>query len=183
MGSGRGQTRRAKAQVAQQVRSKADQVTFKQHVWVDFVAESGLTKMKLLQYYGALKSYLELNPNAGKISVEEMNKLHLATTAELFADAVAVGALDLPSPYTTEDFVFEMVPGIQSFDDDGVEASLKGKPELRAGVASAYLLRQDVPLASNGATFFLRQIGAAAQSLILQDLATSAISKSWPLRP
>ena len=62
--------------------------------WDEFVNNCGLVNKKLYDYY--------LGKNINNRTVNADEKL----ITELFADAVEVGALILPPPHTTQDFIF-----------------------------------------------------------------------------
>src|ERR1035437_2941399 len=95
MGSGKGKTRRlrtARPQAVTETVAEKDKIMFQQEKWDEFIKDGGIWDEKFYDYY------LEQPP-------EQFNdKDYEQLMAELFADAVAVGALPLPEPYTCEDF-------------------------------------------------------------------------------
>ena len=82
--------------------------------WDEFVRSNGLEEVKVYHYY--------LGSTPDEITEEVYEKL----LSNLFADAAAVGALTLPSPYRPEDFEL-------SFPATSVAAEirLKGDPERK----------------------------------------------------
>src|ERR1017187_6209721 len=106
MGSGRGKNRRAAALIV----TRQDQVLFGQGLlknpvvydpaaWQDFVRESELGSVPIAEYY--------LGRNAQHYTGPEHEKV----MDELFADAVAVGAITLPPSYKAQSFTFAVAGG------------------------------------------------------------------------
>ena len=99
MGSGKGQARRTRTSA---VVVPSTGVSYDWKKWKEFVQSSGMNTVSLYRYYLGknLSSYMESD--------------HEKVIKELFSDVVAVGALTLPGPYLSEDFVFRMAPGASS---------------------------------------------------------------------
>src|ERR1035437_4932500 len=83
--------------------------------WTRFVNSSGLEKINLHEYY--------LGEELLQITNDDYAKL----LTELFADAVAVGAIVLPRLYKAEDFLFEVSPDPHTFQQKA-ELSLRSAP-------------------------------------------------------
>src|ERR1039458_5086384 len=96
MGSGAGKTRRTRASSSPfWEKSKRKAVpAFHEDRWEAFVNDGKLSNISLWKYYLGNKSEW----------VKRYSYENLAT--ELFADAVAVGAITLPDPYEANDFQF-----------------------------------------------------------------------------
>src|ERR1022692_4821597 len=91
MGSGKGQARRAKAQVTLRVKDVVDQ-----EAWRTFVTSQKLKTETLAQYY------LGWQPQGQRLRRNELEKI----ISELFQDLVVVGAIVLPSGATADDYDF-----------------------------------------------------------------------------
>ena len=96
MGAGKGQTRRAQTTTTP---TKIGKVLCHMDKWEKFVEEGGLKNMNLYQYY--------LNETPFDPTAEE--EARVAT--ELLADAVSIGAIVLPTPFTPENFTFHLDSG------------------------------------------------------------------------
>ena len=94
MGSGKGQTRRARTSTpAPQPLPVAGELKQK---WAEFISDSELQMVSLYQYY--------LRKSSRKILYVDYERV----VSELFQDAVAVGAIVLPSAHSVEDFEFKL---------------------------------------------------------------------------
>ena len=100
MGSGRGKTRRsqtARPQLGVQTSTPpGERVIQDWKKWVEFVKNDGLGEVNVYEYYLGREPWQATHLQSAKVA------------AELFADAVALGAVVLPSPYKAEDFIFQM---------------------------------------------------------------------------
>src|ERR1035437_4813039 len=104
MGSGRGQMRRTQVSIATAHGQKAF-IEASRRRWAEFVLASGLSEVKLHQYYLGRGFVASADPR--KI-VEDALKL----VAELFADMVAVGVVSLPSSQEVDDFQLMVYQGL-----------------------------------------------------------------------
>src|ERR1039458_345963 len=101
MGSGKGKARRAQVASAAgraYVAREGQEVKWDVNQWNEFVAGESMKNVMVDEYYlskGAMKSTLE---NYGVVF------------SELFADAVAVGAIVLPDGISVDDFRFVVSP-------------------------------------------------------------------------
>ena len=90
--------------------------------WEDFVERGGMEKTRFFKYYlgdsFSIRSWRDWK-------VEDWEKAF----AGLFADAVTIGAIGLPSPYTADDFQFKMEEG-----GGALYISLKNDPEMKGTV-------------------------------------------------
>ena len=146
MGAGRGKTRRAKTLAATRV---SPQAIFENVKWHEFLEEGGLTKQKIHQYYLGGKA-----PNDN----DEARMRELVT--EIFNDAVAVGAITLPKPYTAADFVFAKAAG-------RARIILASEPKKEEKIACGYsYLRQNSGLGSGNVSSFLKFVTDALNKLI-----------------
>ena len=93
MGSGKGKTRRARIVVA---RAQPAPLVFDRGIWDNFVETSGVKTTKLLYYY------------LGRDPAAWTNEGYLRATLDMFADAVSVGAIALPSGCSVDDFEFSI---------------------------------------------------------------------------
>jgi hypothetical protein len=109
-------------------------VSYSRVIWAEFMKLSGLRKVNLHEYYLGSPS-----PDA---STAEYQKI----ITELFEDAVAVGALILPPPYKTKDFLFQVGPSRNpTLADIGVmqvEAVLSSYPQVAQNVVLATHLNE-----------------------------------------
>ena len=95
MGSGRGVTKRVRVSSAQIISPVA---VYNYEKWAEFLEKSGLRNVKACKYY------LGRDEHWTAYSEEEHSRL----ITDLFADAVTVGALELPDPYVAHDFKFRV---------------------------------------------------------------------------
>ena len=93
MGSGRGKARRA-----QRTRPEISHVAMDTDIWDKFVAEHGLTSVKVTDYYG-----LSAPDISDELLCEEYEKKFVKN---LFYDLVEMGAVQLPDSVGVEDFNF-----------------------------------------------------------------------------
>lgn len=96
MGSGSGKVRRARATSV----GNGTAVLCDKQKWEEFVSSQGLEQLTLQEYY------LGDSGLSGKSqhTTERYKKIHI----ELFKDAVTVGAINIPNPYTVDDFKFKV---------------------------------------------------------------------------
>src|ERR1035437_3437467 len=155
MGSGKGQARRT--QVVYQTQP-ALTVPCDQDKWLKFVQESGLTGVKVYKYYlgeKAKKTYTDAE--------------HGKVLAELFADAVAVGAVALPKPSTLADFEFLVDSSSQN---PRMNIRLKRKPDLFSTWADpAFFLAPSNTMDHENTPYSLTQIARAIESLLKEEQA------------
>src|ERR1035437_7287284 len=114
MGAGKGKTRRAQA--AATAEAKND-VTVKRKEWEGFTNKTSVERLSLDDYYlsGANKEWTD----------EEWAEV----VTNFFADAVAVGAVVLPTTYEAEDFEFKSLPPKQFQTSRRIGINLKAEPE------------------------------------------------------
>lgn len=103
MGSGKGKARRVQVSSSATIGTAAG-VGRHYDLWDEFVEGSGLADVRLDQYYLG-KEMTDIR--SSKKNEEELTKLY----TELFADAVSMGVITLPSPYQVEDFKFAIYAG------------------------------------------------------------------------
>ena len=96
MGAGKGKARRGQVTVS----SGEAIFAMDMNKWQDFVSGSGLEGVTLREYYVE-----DFTVNALGISPGAYTKI----IAEIFADAVAIGAIVLPKPYKADDFEFRHI--------------------------------------------------------------------------
>ena len=100
MGSGKGRSRRVLVSQPGTAKASQKKTSFQGEVWGRFLHDSKITHYNLYKYYGLpMENRLRQTP-----TVEDYEKVF----TELFADAVAIGVITLPSPWTLEDFRFKM---------------------------------------------------------------------------
>ena len=87
-----------------------------------------LRDVSIYQYY--LGKTVEIV--AGLVITKFTDKEYEKAVADLFADAVQVGALSLPEPYKAEDFRFVMAVGSSMAWDGSMDIIFKSKPELKS---------------------------------------------------
>ena len=125
MGSGKGKTRRTSGlqpgsritSGAPQLRAQTQKTTWSPppyiyedsfDKWTEFVHDSGLEGTNYFKYY--LGDDYSVN-NSATWTVPNMEKAF----NELFEDAVAIGAIELPQSYVAEDFLIKMnLPGMNA---------------------------------------------------------------------
>src|ERR1039458_209133 len=102
MGSGKGRTRRVRAATAS-AGNKTKIVRFRVTPWDEFLKSTGVGLIEISQYYlnKTLQGQKWNRPNLTDVECEQI-------LTGLFADAVAVGALAVPRPYSIDDFRFEV---------------------------------------------------------------------------
>ena len=131
MGAGKGKTKRAQAPTTKRAPapsakspSRAHEVKLDLDKWREFAISTGITHENLHRYY------LEEDYVQGLQQPENYEKV----MTELFADLIEIGALTLPEPFTTEDFVFETDTTAPNNSFDGrqpMKVTLDGHPELQ----------------------------------------------------
>ena len=117
--------------------------------WAEFINGSGLGRMSLHQYY--------LNPVHLQLTDYDFEEL----SQNLFADAVAVGAIVIPQPYAADDFEFFCE---QTNYGRGLNICLQGGRETQLFHLS--YLRQNGKLTSTYLATLLAYIGLGAEELI-----------------
>ena len=96
MGSGKGKNKRAKAAHAPIAQNTPQgDIVFDELKWDEFV-QSNLKGKNIYKYY------------LGTLPITVTDYEHEQVMTELFEDAVAVGALPLPSPYQAKDFAIRI---------------------------------------------------------------------------
>ena len=163
MGSGQGRTRRSRAATARlnapAASSPSDVPTrgavFNRQKWQVFLRESDLEGMSLHKYY--------LGKKDSHVPDYQLEKV----VTELFADAVEVGAIILPSPYKPADFEFK-VKASDGFglDSSRIDVSLLGKPHIFSTVAPTTYLGSVYSLSDGIVADSLGFIFAAIRKLI-----------------
>ena len=150
MGSGKGRTRRAQA-VATPL--NPDMSAFSEKSWDEFVASTGIKTTKLFRYY--------LGDDVALPSDSQYEKL----VDEMFADMVSVGAIVLPRPYESRDFVFKMEK--PSYYKQMV-VRLKSKPEQDAQIVfnPTYSLNKNITMAGYGTSDAVRRVYRAIVALL-----------------
>ena len=149
MGSGKGKSRRASASAPSA--AVADQrVVWDEDKWNSFVRNTGLDYdgvngmpgdgVKLEHYY--LGEREEGVSERGEDIVADFVRMY----AELFADAIAVGAISLPVPYKAEDFEFKASP--HPPDDPNIAVVLKTQPQFEQVIDDESGLSGGDPLSS-----------------------------------
>ena len=74
-------------------------VAWHQRTWEEFVGSLGVKRVDLYDYY------------LGKTAREYSDAEHAQVIAEIFTDAILVGALTMPQHYSAEDFSFHVKSG------------------------------------------------------------------------
>ena len=163
MGAGKGKTRRAQVLFPPGTARSAD---FNAAKWDAFVADNKLGRAKLHEYY------------FGQLPPFTSPRAFMDAVTEVFTDAVAVGAIVLPSPYEPEDFQFEIKtyydevdPDDQGYDGPQGYTSMyiawKLKPELEADIGSGYYnFSRDATMADKEIGKLLRQVAATVEELV-----------------
>ena len=130
MGSGKGKTRRAKANtaVANSATTNTPYVKENPQKWVEFVKTTGVQDIKLFQYYLSKNGDVDTDADYEKIMTEA------------FADMITAEAITLPNQYTTEDFIFEVGSSKNIGNYKNIGIALKTKPEL----VPIFLIRHDI---------------------------------------
>src|ERR1017187_7003246 len=145
MGSGKGKMRRVGSaccnledQPVIATSEVAGVVTEKWAQWQQFTWGSSSADVSLHEYY--------LGHAPEDITDEEYEKL----LAELFADAVVVGAIALPDPYKPADFSFRIINSKIGFSKIvDAEITLKNNPEVRGVFRNVnQCLERNYPLVS-----------------------------------
>ena len=152
MGSGKGKTRRVGAAA-----TRADLVVFEQSLWQDFVSDSGLGDTPLAQYY--------LGRNVRRYKGSEFERV----LNELFADAVAVGAITLPPSYRAEYFIFA-VEEKDKFPKDECDYYTTVLSRNGAKVPKqlrTYLGNLNIPLGSELVDVVLKEMASSAVRLLV----------------
>src|ERR1035437_9527614 len=120
MGSGKGKVRRSQAGIKAAPPS-LQKTWCDASKWVEFIEDNGLEDGLLYEYY--------LGANAAKCSGDAATA---KVFSELFADAVTVGAINLPEPYVAADFEFQISSGApHGWVNRAAKVVLKGEPGLR----------------------------------------------------
>ena len=156
MGTGRGKTRRASG-LQPQLKTQGNiytdgppTVIFQREKWLEFLRSTGVQSVKLQQYY--------LGRTAKDLQSADYEKI----VTELFADAVASGALTLPAPHKAEDFKFQ-VTGIYPWNMTATLASLGSQGETLPFNAE-YQLGRNVAMAR--AAYTLKRISFLTSYLV-----------------
>ena len=161
MGSGKGRSRRSRSDKARGTQAPVLQGSLDWQKWSDFVNSSGLKNVSLYKYY------------IGKESEQCSDAEHEEMLSELITDAVTVGAVQLPSPYVPEDFVFKL-EGTGSMGFRQARIMLRSQPKLILagnGLQYYYVKRCRTLLHSN-TNFVLGRIINGIDSLATAAKAT-----------
>ena len=130
MGSGRGKTRRAKTGIfpSSTTKSGFPTATYEPAKLEEFLRRSAVADVNTYEYYlGPERAYAPVNER------QRPDVDHEKVLAEVFADAVEVGAIVLPDSYATEDFSFRMVDDVNdNVYDRQFDVVLKDRPEHEA---------------------------------------------------
>ena len=158
MGSGRGQSRRAQAVQALFI----PEAIWAEEKWSEFLKSSGLERTKIFSYYSEDRWKKMLSEG-------EREKL----TAELFKDAVAVGAIILSADYEVDDFEFK-VKSEKGAYNPAIDVFLKKRPDLdRRGVVNVhYSFINSDTLSHSEVRWALAQIASAVTSVMCADVGT-----------
>ena len=128
MGAGKGKSRRAQSNLSTENETGVSVVS-QPKKWEEFVYDGGLQDVCLYDYYHGAGSRNQCSPAEYKMIV-----------GELFADAVAVGALSLPNPWKADDFEFEVKDGIRTdytgFPHRTIKMFRKARPGLKVVMGS-----------------------------------------------
>ena len=148
MGAGQGRSRRVQTSPASTAVKKQLPVTFDGKKWAAFVTKNGLSNVSVTKYY------LKVPPRSP--GVPEREKVML----ELFADAVQLGAITIPSSYIWKDFEFKRVNNLK------VEAVLRHRPKFRVEFrfSMPYLTAPMTTMART--TYSLRQLAKGVDALL-----------------
>ena len=153
--------------------TKIKPAAFYRRKWEEFVADNSLADVLLCDYYlgGSLP--------AGQRGWASHEKL----LAELFKDAMAVGAVVLPSPYMADDFGFEIrVAKRCTVMSQPIYTTLKTAPHLGAHnngkleqhSSSQYYLAKRCTMSESNIPMMLQNMVEAAYELIVQEEAASS---------
>ena len=179
MGSGKGKVRMA--QGATQVvtgdvarRRKEDVLQVGEDIlvdvvaWKQFVENSDLERTRLYQYYlGEL----------GKSPQDDLGYARILN--DFFADAVTIGAVVLPSPYTAGDFVLAAKDVGRNSRKRAVEMSFKGDPALTEKFFYlSHYVKRDRVMGDQSTSAMLYYMGDAAAKLIDRSKKRGL---SWPV--
>lgn len=160
MGSGKGKARRTRTTT--QANTSAPGATRDRSKWEQFLKNGGVQNTKMVKYYPCEKVIHE--------GVPELDWVHIVT--ELFQDAVAVGAISLPEPYSSGDFEFSVVQGPYAYNHriqvGFVEASV---PPTRAAPPVPvfnpfYNFAESTPLSSEATNRAIDQITGGITQLL-----------------
>ena|ERR1039458_2632387 len=150
MGSGKGKSKRvgasrpvfgtqsaaalSPARILSNKSGAVQDVVLSRNAWARFVKHSGLKNVGLHEYYFG-----------GKQSSGLVDAQYIKVVGDLFADAVSVGAIVLPSPYEPDDFMITVSDYMGQLD---AVFCLKSSPAVKGSavvidryVGSDYLLR------------------------------------------
>src|ERR1039458_1241714 len=105
MGAGKGKNKRTQTKTTHKTTNTQPHhtVNYNAQKWTDFTTTVKIEKTTLDQYYtgGSMDGQSWLDDTIAHPGYEKIYN-------ELFADAVTVGAITLPNPYTVQDFHFEL---------------------------------------------------------------------------
>src|ERR1039458_10376774 len=96
MGSGKGKSRRVQTSLPAGAQV-SEHMTFTEGKWNEFIDANDLMGVMMHDYY------------LGSTTKCSKDEAYRRLVTEFFRDAVAVGAITLPSPYTVEDFELGVV--------------------------------------------------------------------------
>jgi hypothetical protein len=156
MGSGKGKTRRVQATTAG---AAVKEVVLVEKKWTSFLEDNHIGRIKVYKYY------FDNIPQQPAASDYE------AAITELFADAVAVGAITLPSPYSTESFQFKIAadPNAGRYYQP-MTVSLAARPSSEQKMGNVYrYLKSTTPMEGWNVTWVLRQLHRELNRLIANE--------------
>jgi hypothetical protein len=148
MGSGKGQTRRAQTKFPAGEETLTDMAK-----WDEFTRSIGMEEVNLYEYY------LEEKPDRQDDSAREK------VVNELFTDAITVGAISLPIPYTPNDFELKVKRYNQS--SSGLHITLKNQPNLETFHNNTIIgLRHDIGVGHAHVKVFFERVVRAINELV-----------------
>ena len=169
MGSGRGKNRRSQATTTPAAKGKRKPrwaEVFNESIWNEFVIDGDLKNYNLYKYYGVLDA-------SGNAPQQPSHADYEKVITELFADAVAIGAIALPSPHKAEDFAFKIgtvTSGTRLYGQE-VQISLKASPDQQRKMGhpgSYYALDGRRTMSSRDVLHFVRRVDNCVRDLLKQ---------------
>jgi hypothetical protein len=142
--------------------------------WADFLAGGELDDVSVFKYYlGDKGGAARTREN---MPVEDLEKL----ATELFADVVAIGAVELPDGYSADDFEFKIVPNefAQKSRWKRTEVRLKKHPQLLNGTEFTeftYYLDPIMNMKNMNVSSMIGQMNSGVRSLIQMDIAENGL--------
>ena len=129
--------------------------------WTDFVSSAGLKNVSVAKYY------------LGKEAKDCLDSEYGLILTGLLADAVAVGAVELPEGYAPEDFVFRNSPEHAR----QTRVILKNRPRIEpnGGQLNHYYVQHSRRMDHGNTNFVLGRIVAAIDLLAAADKAINTL--------